>query len=91
MQRDTSSLLPTAAELLVALDSRVAHHFSPAASQMKLVLLVLPRTSFGRADLTAPVVVVVVVVVAFVEAAKIAFAAAAVVSVVAADYSTVPL
>jgi hypothetical protein len=90
MQRDTSSLLPTAAELLVALDSRVAHHFSPAASQMKLVLLVLPRTSFGRADLTAPVVVVVVVV-AFVEAAKIAFAAAAVVSVVAADYSTVPL
>jgi hypothetical protein len=90
MQRDTSSLLPTAAELLVALDSRVAHHFSPAASQMKLVLLVLPRTSFGRADLTAPVFVVVVVV-AFVEAAKIAFAAAAVVSVVAADYSTVPL
>ena len=88
MQRDTSSLLPTAAELLVALDSRVAHHFSPAASQMKLVLLVLPRTSFGRADLTAPVVVVVV---ALVEAAKIAFAAAAVVSVVAADYSTVPL
>ena len=90
MQRDTSSLLPTAAELLVALDSRVAHHFSPAAPQMKLVLLVLPRTSFGRADLTAPVFVVVVVV-AFVEAAKIAFAAAAVVSVVAADYSTVPL
>ena len=90
MQRDTSSLLPTAAELLVALDSRVAHHFSPAASQMKLVLLVLPRTSFGRADLTAPVVVVVVVV-ALVEAAKIAFAAAAVASVVAADYSTVPL
>jgi hypothetical protein len=84
--------LPTAAELLVALDSRVAHHFSPAASQMKLVLLVLPRTSFGRADLTAPVVVVVVVVVvALVEAAKIAFAAAAVASVVAADYSTVPL
>ena len=72
----------------MALDSRVAHHFSPAASQMKLVLLVLPRTSFGRADLTAPVVVVVV---ALVEAAKIAFAAAAVVSVVAADYSTVPL
>ena len=72
MQRDTSSLLPTAAELLVALDSRVAHHFSPAASQMKLVLLVLPRTSFGRAD-------------ALVEAAKIAFAAAAVASVVAAD------
>lgn len=89
MQRDTSSLLPTAAELLVALDSCVAHHFSPAASQMKLVLLVLPRTSFGRADLTAPVVVVVVV--ALVEAAKIAFAAAAVASVVAADYSTVPL
>ena len=57
---------------------------------MKLVLLVLPRTSFGRADLTAPVFVVVVVV-AFVEAAKIAFAAAAVASVVAADYSTVPL
>ena len=57
---------------------------------MKLVLLVLPRTSFGRADLTAPVVVVVVVV-ALVEAAKIAFAAAAVASVVAADYSTVPL
>lgn len=74
----------------MALDSRVAHHFSPAASQMKLVLLVLPRTSFGRADLTAPVVVVVVVV-ALVEAAKIAFAAAAVASVVAADYSTVPL
>ena len=73
----------------MALDSRVAHHFSPAASQMKLVLLVLPRTSFGRADLTAPVVVVVVV--ALVEAAKIAFAAAAVASVVAADYSTVPL
>jgi hypothetical protein len=89
MQRDTSSLLPTAAELLVALDSRVAHHFSPAASQMKLVLLVLPRTSFGRADLTAPVVVAVAF--ALVEAAKIAFAAAAVVSVVAADYSTVPL
>jgi hypothetical protein len=84
--------LPTAAELLVALDSRVAHHFSPAASQMKLVLLVLlvlPRTSFGRADLTAPVVVAVAV--ALVEAAKIAFAAAAVASVVAADYSTVPL
>ena len=75
----------------MALDSRVAHHFSPAASQMKLVLLALPRTSFGRADLTAPVVVVVVVVVALVEAAKIAFAAAAVASVVAADYSTVPL
>ena len=73
----------------MALDSRVAHHFSPAASQMKLVLLVLPRTSFGRADLTAPVVVVVAV--ALVEAAKIAFAAAAVASVVAADYSTVPL
>ena len=90
MQRDTSSLLPTAAELLVALDSRVAHHFSSAASQMKLVLLVLPRTSFERADLTAPVVVVVVVV-ALVEAAKIAFAAAAVASVVAADYSIVPL
>jgi hypothetical protein len=89
MQRDTSSLLPTAAELLVALDSRVAHHFSPAASQMKLVLLVLPRTSFGKADLTAPVVVAVAV--ALVEAAKIAFAAAAVASVVAADYSTVPL
>ena len=89
MQRDTSSLLPTAAELLVALDSRVAHHFSPAASQMKLVLLVLPRTSFGRDDLTAPVVVAVAV--APVEAAKIAFAAAAVASVVAADYSTVPL
>lgn len=56
---------------------------------MKLVLLVLPRTSFGRADLTAPVVVAVAV--ALVEAAKIAFAAAAVASVVAADYSTVPL
>jgi len=37
MQRDTSSLLLTAAELSAASDSRVAHRFSLAASQMNLV------------------------------------------------------